>query len=388
MENLCPKKGEVSLQNVMDQVLKKIESGGYSRRNFAEKISVSRETFRRGLTCEYEMDLDVFFKSIDLLFDNSIEKREIIKKYFSACESNSNLEVALIYCQVQGEYNLMQQLIEKHKKKTNLQIFFSIYKLFNKRNNNELKGQALYDELNKKRFSSNPHCQVMVNILYMLALADKPNNNAIIEYVDKIEENLVKISEGYIKDYLSMLVNERKAYMYLWRVKLDECRETCYKIISSSLDIPIVKATALCCLGESYQFDSPIMSEECIGQAIEKLEEVNVPVKAQKYIAFQSTLAHVRLTNNFNIDKIDASVIHENERASYEFNHGDRDLGISIFEELKRKGFTPFQRLSYSKCVGDIEGIKQALLEFELAGLSFYGQLCKDILMNKGEVTQ
>ncbi|MGR5900843.1 hypothetical protein ACT7C8_29445 [Bacillus cereus] len=61
--------------------IKKIESGGYSRRNFAEKISVSRETFRRGLTCEYEMDVDVFFKSIDLLFDNSIEKREIIKNF-------------------------------------------------------------------------------------------------------------------------------------------------------------------------------------------------------------------------------------------------------------------------------------------------------------------
>ncbi len=32
----------------------------------------------------------------------------------------------------------------------------------------------------------------MVNILYMLALADKPNNNAIIEYVDAVEENLKK----------------------------------------------------------------------------------------------------------------------------------------------------------------------------------------------------
>ncbi|MGR5980515.1 hypothetical protein ACT7DJ_31030 [Bacillus cereus] len=77
-----------------------------------------------GLTCEYEMDVDVFFKSIDLLFDNSIEKREIIRKFFSACESNSNLEVALIYCQVQGEYNLMQQLIEKHKKENEFTNFF------------------------------------------------------------------------------------------------------------------------------------------------------------------------------------------------------------------------------------------------------------------------
>ncbi|HDR7749824.1 TPA: hypothetical protein QCY00_005969, partial [Bacillus cereus] len=92
--------------------------------------------------------------------------------------------------------------------------------------------------------------------------------------------------------------------------------------------------------------------------------------------------------NNLNIDKIDVTVIHENEQANYEYNYGDRELGVLMFEQMKRKGFTPFQRLSYSKCIGDMEGIKQALLEFELAGLSFYGQLCKDILMNKGEVLQ
>ncbi len=33
------------------------------------------------------------------------------------CESISNIEVALIYCQVQGEYNLMQHLIKSMKVK-------------------------------------------------------------------------------------------------------------------------------------------------------------------------------------------------------------------------------------------------------------------------------
>jgi len=181
---------------------------------------------------------------------------------------------------------------------TYLSIFFSIYKLFNKRNQNKLKGQALYDELKKRRFSSNPHCQVMVNILYMLALADKPNNNTIIQYVDDMDNNLKKVEEGYIKDYLRKLAYERKAYMYLWRVKLDGCRKTCYKIINYYLDIPTIKATALCCLGESYQFEEPILSESLLDQAIQKLKGINVSAKTQKYIAFQSTLAHVRLTNN------------------------------------------------------------------------------------------
>ncbi len=383
------------MQQVMNELLRRMESLGYSRRGFAdklklnyEKLKISREKLRRGLACEYEMDVNVFFCAIDLLFENRNEKRKITKEYFSECESISNLEVGLIYCQVQGEYDLMNHLITKHEKKSNLGIFFSIYKLFNKRNKNELRGKELYKELSSKRFSSNPHCQVMVNILFMLSLADMPNNNAIIQYVDAMEHNLEKMQEGIIKDYLCMLANERTAYMYLWRVQLDKCRDTCYKIINSFIDIPIIQATAFCCLGESYQFESPSKSIEYLSKAIEKLEEVNVPLKSQKYVSFQSTLAHVRLNYEINIKEIDLSTVHKNEKASYEYKFGNRQLGLSLFKEMETEGFSPFQRFSYSKCIGDLEGIKQALLEFELSGLSFYGQLCKNILMSKGEVLQ
>lgn len=376
------------MQQVMNELLSRMDSLGYSRRGFAEKLKVSREKLRRGLVCEYEMDVNVFFNAIDFLFEKQNEKRTITREYFSECESISNIEVGLIYCQVQGEYDLMNYLINKHEKKSNLGIFFSIYKLFNKRNKNELRGKELYNELSSKRFSSNPHCQVMVNILLMLSLADMPNNNAIIQYVDAMEHNLEKIKDGIIKDYLRMLADERKAYMYLWRVQLAECRDTCYKIINSCIDIPIIQATAFCCLGESYQFESPYKSIEYLSKAIEKLEEVNVPLKSQKYVAFQSTLAHVRINYEINIKEIDLSAVHKNEKASYEYKFGNRDLGLALFKEMEIEGFSPFQRFSYSKCIGDLEGIKQALLEFELSGLSFYGQLCKNILMSKGEVLQ
>lgn len=82
MESLCSEKGEVNLQHVMDQLLKRIEFCGYSRRNFAEKIKVSRETFRRGLTCEYEMDVAVFFQSIEILFEHPTEKKKNHKRIF------------------------------------------------------------------------------------------------------------------------------------------------------------------------------------------------------------------------------------------------------------------------------------------------------------------
>ncbi|MGG5736765.1 AimR family lysis-lysogeny pheromone receptor [Bacillus cereus group sp. IBL03679] len=372
---------------VMNELLSKIESSGFSRRKFAIKMDVSRETFRKGIACESEMDVELFFKAINYLDINTEVKRELTRDYFSSCNQPSNLVVGLLYSQVQGDYLLMSEIIHTHKENASLSIYFTIYKLFNKRNKNELRGQALYRKIRETQFSANPHVQVMVNILYMLSLADKPNNNAIIQYVDDVESNLALIEEGRIKDYLRMLADERIAYMHLWRIELEQCRKIFNTIIESEVDVPMIKCTALCGLGESYQIEHPQTAEAILVQATEALETINVAQKAQKFIALHTTLAHVRIHNNINVDKIDVSLLHPNERATYECIFGDRELGLSIFDELKKGGFTPFQRISYSLCIHDLEGIKQALLEFELMGLSFYGQMYKMILNREGVVS-
>ncbi|MGE6618128.1 AimR family lysis-lysogeny pheromone receptor [Bacillus mycoides] len=374
------------MQHVMTELLSKIESVGLSRRQFAIKMGVSRETLRKGIACSSEMDVELFFKATNFLYDNPEAKRRITRDYFSSCIQPSNTIVGLIYSQVQGEYTLMNKILDKHKRNASLSIYFTIYKLFNKRNKNELRGQELYKKIRETQFSTNPHVQVMVNILYMLALADRPNNNAIIQYIDEVESNLSLLKDGRIKDYLRMFADERIAYMHLWRIELEQSREIFNAIINSEVDVPMIKCTAICGLGEGYQIDCPKTAEALLVQATESLEEINVTQKAQKSIALHTTLAHVRIHNNINIDKVDVALLHPNERATYECLFGDRELGLSIFDELKKKGFSPFQRISYSICIGDMEGIKQALLDFELAGLSFYGQMYKMVLNREGVV--
>ncbi|EOO32480.1 hypothetical protein IIU_03870 [Bacillus cereus VD133] len=374
------------MKKVMNELLKKIESTGFSRRQFSIKLGVCRETFRKGIACESEMNVELFFKAVNFLYDNPEAKRKVSRDYFSSCNKPSNIIVGLIYSQVQGEYALMSKLIDKHKGNAGLSIYFTIYKLFNKRNKNELRGQALYKKIRGTQFSTNPHVQVMVNILYMLALADKPNNNAIIQYVDEVESNLDLIEEGCIKDYLRMFADERIAYMHLWRIELKQSREIFNAIIKSAVDVPMIKCTAICGLGEGYQIDCPKTAESLLVQATESLKEINVTQKAQKSIALHTTLAHVRIHNKINVDKIEVALLHPNERATYECLFGDRELGLSIFDELKKNGFSPFQRISYSLCINDHESIKQALLEFELMGLSFYGQMYKMILNREGVV--
>ncbi|MED3088451.1 MULTISPECIES: AimR family lysis-lysogeny pheromone receptor [Bacillus cereus group] len=374
------------MQKVMNELLSKIELSGFSRRQFAIKMGVSRETFRKGIACESEMDVELFFKAINYLDINTEVKRELTRDYFSSCNQPSNLVVGLLYSQVQGEYSLMSEIIHAHKKNASLSIYFTIYKLFNKRNKNELRGQALYKKIRETQFSANPHVQVMVNILYMLSLADKPNNNAIIQYVDEVESNLKLIEKGRIKDYLRMFADERIAYMHLWRIELAQSRKIFNSIIKSEVDVPMIKCTAICGLGEGYQVECPETAEALLVQATESLKKINVTQKAQKSIALHTTLAHVRIHNNINVDRIDVALLHPNERATYECLFGDRELGLSMFGELKKNGFSPFQLISYSLCIDDLEGIKQALLEFELMGLSFYGRMYKMKLNEKGVV--
>ena len=115
------------------------------------------------------------------------------------------------------------------------------------------------------------------------------------------------------------------------------------------------------------------------------LKEIKVSQQSQKYIAVQTTLAHVRIYNNINIDKIDVSTLHPTEQATFEYRFGSRTCTF-YFEELKEAGHTPFSRIAHSMCIQDIDGIKQALLEFELMGLSFYGQMYKMILNKEGVV--
>ncbi len=57
-----------------------------------------------------------------------------------------------------------------------------------------------------------------------------------------------------------------KAYMYLWRVKLMK-QGNMYKIISSSLDIPIVKPTALLL----FRRELSIIHQLCLKNLLAKL---------------------------------------------------------------------------------------------------------------------
>lgn len=124
-------------------------------------------------------------------------------------------------------------------------------------------------------------------------------------------------------------------------------------------------------------------------EAISVCEEIQVPQKAQKYLAFHTTLAHLYIENGINLDKIEFNLIHKSELAFYECMYGDREKGIKFYEELRKEGgeFTSFQQYSFSKVNNDIIGLKEFLESFELTGNIFLLAICqKGAIKRRGEV--
>ena len=71
--------------------------------------------------------------------------------------------------------------------------------------------------------------------------------------------------------------------------EVNNCRATCHEIINSELNFTVVKATAYCCLGESYIFENPLMAEKYILKAVQCLEGISSP-KGHKNIILSKRL--------------------------------------------------------------------------------------------------
>lgn len=273
------------MEKLKEIILKRKEIKGESFRIIGDAVGVSKSTIERAVKGNFEMKFEVFLKLIKYLFDDEKEQVQCIEDYILNVSGNLNLEKVMCFCHVMGEYELLEHLIFKHEGNSELKKYITLYKIQNKRNKNEMRGQKLLDELYKHNISIYPECQVLSNILKMEGMYDKQNYHAIVPFADIVRVELDKIGkEGenkikntddaqnhvsleskkrkgkidrtYIKECLEMKFKERLAYIYLMRNDLINCRKICKEILSSKLDIMMIKATAWCCLGESFTFES------------------------------------------------------------------------------------------------------------------------------------
>lgn len=375
------------MKKLMNEVRDFIDSNNMVRNDFAIKIGVSNTTLGNGLNGKFEMKFENFLRLLNEVYDSQREIRLKIKKFAMKCTSDLNVKKALFYCQAAGEYDSIQFLIRKHKENINLKKYIDVYELFNMRNRNEARGEKLIDLVNKLNKTNDVDCKILIEMLLTVCMYDKGNYSAMLPHADNAKNSLPKVTNNFIKQCLEFYFFERQAYIQLLNNNIRESRRIANKIIESNFNALITKATALCCLGESYIFSSPeevLKAEKYLLEAIDLLNEVSSAQQTRKYKSFQTTLAFLYIENGFNLDKIDFSVIDKAEIAFYEAKYGDPEVAVKLLNELLEENgnLTGFQwyYYTYARSEKRTEYLNKALLELAKNGNIYYMQAVREAL--------
>ncbi|MED3090206.1 AimR family lysis-lysogeny pheromone receptor [Bacillus toyonensis] len=313
-----------------------------------------------------EMKFDNFLLVTSVLFENMEERKKVLNEFISLMKSPLNIRKSLVFYQGIGEFKSIDSLIEAHKDNDKLKKYLCVYKFFNMRNKNEKKGQPLIDELDKKSFSMEAECGVLVNMLYNFSMYDIFNIRAMHPYTDKVEKKLSGLADGFIKELLTLHFKERLAYINLFDDKLEACRRYAKDILNAHTDIHLIKATSMCVLGESYMFEDQLLSEKWILDSIDYLDKNGVSRESRKYKSFNTTLNFLYIEFGFNLDKINFDYIDTSELGYYIGLHEDKEKGLEmIYNLVKDRGSSPFTDYYIARINEDLEGLEKALIRFE-----------------------
>ncbi|PHA10405.1 hypothetical protein COE65_14550 [Bacillus sp. AFS051223] len=382
------------MKKLMSEVLETINSNNLSIRKLATEVDISRTTLWNGLHTNHEMKLEAFIKLMKKMYTNPKEIRMKIKTFIMKCTSDLNIRKALCYCQASGEYDLLHFLVRKHKENDDLKKYIVIYELFNKRNKNEARGRKLENMVYDLNVSKDAECKTLIEMLLTICMYDSANYSAMIPHANKTKGLLPKIKNSLVHDYLQMHYYERLAYVELLNSNVEQSRIVCNKILQSELDLQFIKATALCCLGESYIFTDVLKAEEYILKAeeyilkaIDCLKDVPSFQQTRKYKAFKTTLAFIYIEFGFNLDKIDFSCIEQADVAFYEAKYGDREVAKRILKNIENDNdkLSPFQLyyLSYAYPEKNKEYLNKSLEEFAKNGNIFYIKVVQSTILKE-----
>ncbi|OSM09664.1 hypothetical protein BTH38_29235 [Bacillus toyonensis] len=373
------------MKKLMKEVRDFIDSNNMVRNDLATKIGISNTTLGNGLNGKFEMKFENFLKLLNEVYDNQKEIRLKTKKFAMKCTSDLNVKKSLFYCQAAGEYDAIQYLIRKYKENENLQRYIEVYELFNKRNRNEARGQELSNLVNKLTQIEDVDRQILIELLLTVCMYDHGNYSAMLPHADKAKRALPKVKNEFIKQCVELYFYERQAYIQLLNNNVSESRRIANKVVESSFNALITKATAICCIGESYIFSGEILkAEEYILESISLLKDVSSAQKTRKYKSFHTTLAFLYIEHNFNIDKIDFTKIDKAEIAFFEAKYGDRKTAIKLLNELLEENgnLTGFQwyYYAYARPEKRIEYLNNSLLELAKNGNIYYMQAVREAL--------
>ncbi|MGE6592305.1 AimR family lysis-lysogeny pheromone receptor [Bacillus mycoides] len=365
-----------------------IDTIDFQRRSqgaLAKEMGVTGGTLSKNLTGKTQFGFWTLVKLLNILYDDTNKRQEMLYNFCSVTTSKINLRIAMEYANAKGHLGLLKLVVDSEKKSSlamNREWAFA-YELVWMRSSGILQGKALLDELEerkKRKIIKTEEIKVLYGILTFYTMYDLEKFNSLFDYAEVIQPNIELITDEFIRAAYSGRIKEGLSYAYLMQDKVDKARELCHEILNLEdyKDcFSLLRASALVYLAESYTFESYERATWYINKSLDMLDLCKSERANKRRENVFNTYAFIKLVNKQGLDNI--KIYNVCEKAFYQALIGKFDVAIKLLKdcEIKDGKLSPMKKCILGYALRDTKLIEESIVDFECEGNRFYSKLPK-----------
>ncbi|WP_377863369.1 AimR family lysis-lysogeny pheromone receptor [Bacillus sp. R86525] len=369
-----------------------IDTIDFQRRSqgaLAKEMGVTGGTLSKNLTGKTQFGFWTLVKLLNILYDDTNKRQEMLYNFCSVTTSKINLRIAMEYANAKGHLGLLKLVVDSEKKSSlamNREWAFA-YELVWMRSSGILQGKALLDELEerkKRKIIKTEEIKVLYGILTFYTMYDLEKFNSLFDYAEVIQPNIELITDEFIRAAYSGRIKEGLSYAYLMQDKVDKARELCHEILNLEdyKDcFSLLRASALVYLAESYTFESYERATWYINKSLDMLDLCKSERANKRRENVFNTYAFIKLVNKQGLDNI--KIYNVCEKAFYQALIGKLDVAIKLLKdcEIKDGKLSPMKKCILGYALRDTKLIEESIVDFECEGNRFYSKLPKKMLV-------
>lgn len=325
-------------QQVMSKILTRLRDDLFTskvtRSDLASYIGVAKSTLSDILNEHTEISFIYLIKMIMKIYDNPFPdlKDDMIMNYLIHAKPENRRE-ALEYSLFQRDFDFLNVLIEKDsssKTEENQEwarVYGLIYKHLNDTKNYD--PYVFHEELEEyKSEVKTKEMKVLIDILICQTLYQLEEYTVLFKRIGRIEKEINKISNKYIKSSFYVRLKEGMNVTYLMQNKVEKARESCISLLEvcdKHVNFSIQKSNALFNLGESYIFENYVQSKHFLERSLLELDNEkfsqNEKIK-RKVRKIQDTLTFLKIYHYRDLDTL-PKALNKDDQAFLEFKNGN-----------------------------------------------------------------
>ncbi|PEO88133.1 hypothetical protein CN571_15645 [Bacillus pseudomycoides] len=223
-----------------------------------------------------QMSFCYLSRTHDLLKKGNVSKSNDITHYIRAAKLENLLE-AMEYLALCGEFNTLEEVVEKVKEKGNIE-WAEVYDLLSKRYTSKSDYAGLYKKIKaKEKQVKSLEMSILIELILCQALYQCGNYTLLSDRLKDIKKNINSIQNKYIKKTFKIRLQDAIGVISLQRGEVQKSRKACLEVLKASESdstYKIAEITSLGKLGESYMFEDYDVSKNYLETAIIKIDSI------------------------------------------------------------------------------------------------------------------